>query len=91
MQVHRCKGSCDHALILETCEPTKIRGIPVRVDTESGNSSEVVVADHVECQCSCQAQCNENHVFNEKLCRCECSEKCPDGEMQDPSTCQCKG
>lgn len=90
VQVNRCKGSCDHALILETCEPTKKRNIPVRVSTESGNSYEVAVEDHEECTCSCQAKCNENHVINEKLCKCECSEKCPDGEMQEPSTCECK-
>ena len=91
VQVNRCRGSCDRALNLETCEPTKIRNIPVRVSTESGNSYEVAVADHEECTCSCQAQCNENHVINEKLCKCECSKKCPNGEMQDPSTCECKG
>ena len=91
VQVHRCKGSCDHALNLETCEPTKIRNIPVRVYTESGNSYDVDVADHEECKCTCRAQCNPKiHVLNEKLCKCDCSKKCPAGQ-QDPSTCECKG
>ena len=91
VQVNRCRGSCDRALILETCRPTKIRSIPVRVSTESGNSYEVAVADHEECKCTCGVQCNPQiHVLNEKLCKCDCSKKCPNGEMQDPSTCKCK-
>ena len=92
VQVNRCRGSCDRALILETCKPTKIRNIPVRVSTESGNGYDVDVADHEECKCTCRVQCNHGiHVLNDNLCKCECRKKCPDGKMQDPSTCECKG
>ena len=92
VQVNRCKGSCDPALILKTCAPTKIRNIPVKVYTESGNSYNVDVADHEECTCICHAQCKpEIHDYNDNLCKCECRKKCPDGKMQDPSTCECNG
>ena len=92
VQVNRCKGSCDRALILQTCAPKKIRHIRVRVYPESGSSYNVDMVDHEDCACSCQAQCDENHVIlSDKLCKCECHEKCPDGEMQDPSTCECYG
>ena len=90
MEVNRCQGSCDNALILETCTPTKIRNITVRVYTESGDSYEVAVADHEECKCTCRIQCDPQiHVLDEKLCKCDCSKKCPDGKIQDPSTCVC--
>ena len=92
LQVNRCRGSCDSALILKPCVPTKKHNIRVKVYTESGNSYDVDVEDYEECTCDCQVQCiPEIHDRNDNLCKCECREKCPDGEGQDPSTCKCNG
>ncbi|XP_073255230.1 uncharacterized protein [Porites lutea] len=92
LQVNRCRGSCDRALILKACEPTQIRNIRVTVRSQSGKSYPVEVQDHEKCMCNCQVECNDKiHDYNDNLCKCECRKKCPDGKMQDPSTCECNG